>query len=318
MEPESLLCSMSQRVANKSEFRHRQVETDGLRVHLVEAGSPDTPTLMFLHGWPQNWRAFESIMTSLSHDVHVVAIDLPGIGESVVAPRSNDKETLAHYVHGVVEGMDLRNVTLVGHDVGGQIVYAYLHAYPKQLEKAVIMNVAVPGVDPWYEVKRNPHIWHFAFHAVPNLPEVLVRGKEAAYFDFFFDAISANRDGVSESARRTYVEAYSRPEALHIGFEWYRTFPQDEKDNVARKGNPVQTNVLYLRGERETGNLEDYLKGLRQSGLANVEGRLIPNSGHYAPDEQPNSVVAILQDFIASCQIEGSGLRTARQPKSTE
>ena len=73
-------------------------------------------------------------------------------------------------------------------------------------------------------------------------------------------------------------------------------FPQDEKENLASKGNSVQTRVLYLRGDRETGNLEDYVKGLRESGLPNVEGRLIPNSGHYAPDEQPGEVVAILRN----------------------
>ncbi|HXP44229.1 MAG TPA: hypothetical protein VN833_28535 [Candidatus Acidoferrales bacterium] len=40
------------------------------------------------------------------------------------------------------------------------------------------MNVAVPGVDPWSEVMRNPYIWHSAIHAIRNLPELLVRGEE--------------------------------------------------------------------------------------------------------------------------------------------
>jgi pimeloyl-ACP methyl ester carboxylesterase len=91
--------------------------------------------------------------------------------------------------------MGLKTLTLVGHDVGGQIVYSYLHSCPGDLHKAVIMNVAVPGVPPWFEVKRNPHIWHFAFHAVPDLPEKLVWGQQAAYFDFFYDAISARKGG---------------------------------------------------------------------------------------------------------------------------
>jgi pimeloyl-ACP methyl ester carboxylesterase len=53
------------------------------------------------------------------------------------------------HVHGLIESMKLPAVTLVGHHVGGRIVYAYLKAYPDELQKAVIMNVAVPGVDPW-------------------------------------------------------------------------------------------------------------------------------------------------------------------------
>ena len=75
---------------------------------------------------------------------------------------------------------------------------------------------------------------------------------------------------------------------------------KDEKDNIATKGSPVATRVLYLRGERESGNLGDYVQGLRQSGLTNVEGQLIPNSGHYALDEQPDKVIAVLREFVGS------------------
>ena len=85
-------------------------------------------------------------MTALSQEAHVVAIDLPGIGGSKTPPRSTDKHTLACHVHSLIEGMKLPSVTLVGHDVGGQIVYAYLKAYPDDLQKAVIMNVAVPVI----------------------------------------------------------------------------------------------------------------------------------------------------------------------------
>ncbi len=212
---------------------------------------------------------------------------------------SNDKKSLAKCVSGVIKRMELQTVTLVGHDIGGQIVYAYLHEYPGELRQAVIMNVAVPGIDPWSELKRNPNIWHFAFHAVPDLPERLVQGKEAIYFAFFYDAISARPGAISERARKTYVQAHSRPAALHTGFEWYRAFPQDEKDNIASRSRAIQCPVLYLRGEHETGKLEDYVKGLQESGLRNLRGRIIPSSGHFAPDEQPKQVTHVLREFIS-------------------
>jgi hypothetical protein len=66
------------------------------------------------------------------------------------------------------------------------------------------------------------------------------------------------------------AQAYARPVALRTGFEWYRAFPQDEKDNQGDKGDLVQTAVLYLRGEHEAGDLERYLNGLRSGGLRNV------------------------------------------------
>ena len=284
-------------VSMSSGLRERTAEIEGLSIYAVEGGSVEQPSILFLHGWPENWRGFEPIMVSLSNKTHVVAIDLPGIGNSRGTPTSNDKRTLARLVKGVIEQLDLRRVTLVGHDIGGQIVYAFLHAYPNDLERAVMMNIVVPGVDPWAEVERNPQIWHFAFHLVPGLPEALVTGHEATYFDFFFDRL-AGPVGVSKQQRENYVNAYSRPESLHTGFEWYRAFPRDQEDNLRVKGESVETPVLYLRGDHESGDLESYLRGLREGGLRNVRGRIIPNSGHFAQDEQPDEVVNALCDFM--------------------
>jgi pimeloyl-ACP methyl ester carboxylesterase len=238
-------------------------------------------------------------MSALGERAHCLAIDLPGIGGSETPPASGDKRALAAYVHGLVDMLDLRGVTLVGHDVGAQIVYAYLHEYPNELAGAVLMNIVIPGVDPWSEVIRNPSIWHFAFHAIPELPETLVTGRQAAYFDYFYDVLSATHAGVSAQARQAYVAAYSRPEALRTGFGWYRAFSQDEKDNIARQGHRVDTPVLYMRGDHEYGDMERYAAGLRTAGLRNVTGRLIQGCGHFAPDEQPIEVATVIGEFAA-------------------
>jgi pimeloyl-ACP methyl ester carboxylesterase len=282
-----------------SGLHHQQVEVRGLSIHVVQGGAVGKPALLFLHGWPEDWTAFEWLMFRLGREAHVVALDLPGIGASETPAPANDKRTLAGYVRGVVERLGLTDVTLVGHDVGGQVVYACLRDPPGGLARAVIMNVAIPGVDPWDEVKGNPAIWHFAFHAVPGLPEQLVAGRQAVYFDYFYDRLSARPGGVSARARETYVRAYSRPEALRTGFEWYRAFPQDEKDNRRAHADPVQIPVLYLRGENDPGlDLDRYVDGLRRAGLHDVRGRVVSNSGHFAMDEQPAEVLAALREFM--------------------
>jgi pimeloyl-ACP methyl ester carboxylesterase len=284
-----------------------QLSVEGLEIHAEEAGSVDRPAVLLLHGWPESWAAFTRIMELLAGDLRIVAIDLPGIGQSTSPAPANDKRTLARYVRGVIQTLGLRDVTLVGHDIGGQIVYAYLHAYPDDLRAAVIMNVAVPGVEPWPEVVRNPYIWHFGFHAVPKLPELLVQGHQAEYFGYFYDAISARPGAVDSRARQIYVEAYARPEALRTGFEWYRAFRQDEQDNQRVQGQKVETPVLYLRGGAERGlELECYVTGLRESGLTRVEGGTVPDSGHFAPDEQPEAVAGLLREFTQARQ-RGTG-----------
>lgn len=288
---------MASQIIPQSPLRHRQIEVEDISIHVVEGGADEQPAVLFLHGWPESWVEFEGIMTALSTEAHVVAIDLPGIGESKTPPAANDKRTLATYIHGLVTKMGLRNLTLVGHDAGGMITYAYLHAYPETLQRAVIMNVAIPGVDPWSDIIRNPYIWHFAFHSIPELPEKLVEDRQATYFAFFYDQLSGP-NSVDEQTRKAYVEAYARPEALRTGFEWYRAFQQDAKDNMEVKDVPVQTPVLYLRGEREAGDMERYLSGFRSNGLLNIQGRVIHDSGHFMVDEQPEALLAALRTFM--------------------
>lgn len=280
-------------------LRHRQVDVEGAAIHVVEGGAPDRPAVLFVHGWPESSAAFEPLMRRLQGQAHVVAMDLPGIGGSTTPPASGDKGSLARSVHGTIAALGLERVTLVGHDVGGMVAYAFLHRYPTALHRAVLMNVAVPGVEPWSEIKRNPLIWHYAFHSIPKLPETLVAGRQAEYFAWFYDRLSATPGAVTAEARERYAEAYARPAALRAGFDWYRAFPQDERNNLAVERQTVGTPVLYLRGEKDSGvGLERYVDGLRQGGLTDVRGDTIAGSGHFAPDEQPARVAEAIARFL--------------------
>lgn len=281
-------------------LEHRRIVADGSAIHVVESGRSDAPAIVFLHGWPQCWAAFAAVMQQLGDAAHCFAIDLPGIGGSQSPPRANDKRTLARHVRSAIETLGLRDVTLVGHDVGGMIAYAYLREFPDTLARAAILDVVIPGVEPWSAVIGNPQIWHFGFHAVPDLPEQLVRGREAAYFNFFFDAIAGSPTAIDARARAEYVAAYGRLEALHTGFEWYRAFARDAIDNAASLGRDVATPVLYARGERAPGELANYVQGLQDAGLRNAHGLLIPDSGHFSPDEQPERVAAVLRRFLGA------------------
>ncbi|HEY6510825.1 MAG TPA: alpha/beta hydrolase [Burkholderiaceae bacterium] len=286
--------------ASPSAFQRRQVAVDNILIHVVEHGDPARPATLFLHGWPQDWSAFERVMLAMGEGRHLVAIDLPGIGLSEGGLPTSDKRTIARCVRQLVDVLHLREVTLVGHDVGAQIVFAYLHLFADDVSRAVLMNAAVPGIDPWSQVMRSPKAWHVGFHAVPELPDLLVAGHQQRYFDHFFTGQSARRDGVSAAARAHYAKAYERPLALHTGFEWHRSFEQDERDNVQVRDHKVDTPVLYLRGQRETGLVDDYLKGLRAAGLQNVRGSLISDAGHFAPDEQPAAVAEAIGRFIGA------------------
>lgn len=283
-------------------FRHRQVAVGGSSLHVVEAGDPEAAPFLFLHGWPQSWRTWGPVMSLASRHARAVAIDLPGVGESTGDPTDGSKRQLAETVHQLAVELGLRDLTLVGHDAGGMVAYAYLREF-RDLRRAVIMDTSIPGIDPWEEVLRNPYLWHFAMHAIPELPERLVQGHQREYFDYFFDVLSPDPARIPDRERSAAAEAYAGDAALAAGFGWYRAFPRDAADNRRASGGvEVTTPVLYLRGEREMGRIDDYLVGLRASGLVNVEPALVPGAGHFTQVEAPEETWHLIAAFASRWQ----------------
>jgi pimeloyl-ACP methyl ester carboxylesterase len=284
-------------VHDDSIFRHEQVTVADSSLHVVEAGDPEAIPFLFLHGWPESWQSWRQIMTIASDRVRAIAIDLPGIGGSTGDPTDGSKRQIAVTVRGLIEIMGLQDLTLVGQDVGGMVTYAYLRMF-QDLRQAVVMDVVIPGIDPWEQVLRNPYLWHFAFHSIPGLPEALVQGHQREYFDYFYDAISADPSKITAEDRAIYAQAYSTDTALTAGFDWYRRFPEDARANSEDTSQaPTTTRLLYLRGEHEGGHLEEYAGGLRSGGLARVESALVPNAGHFTQEEAPDATWRLIADF---------------------
>jgi pimeloyl-ACP methyl ester carboxylesterase len=283
--------------SSKDGFRHRHVVVADSQLHAVEAGDPDGVPFLFLHGWPESWQSWRQVMTVAARQARPVAIDLPGVEASSGAATDGSKQQLAAVVHELIATMGLREVTLVGQDVGGMIAYTYLRAY-QDLARVVIMDVVMPGVDPWEEVLRNPYLWHFAMHMIPALPERLVQGHQEEYFGYFYDVLSHDKRRISAEARAAYAKAYATDSALTAGFNWYRTLYQDAADNrQAAAGSPATTPLLYLRGEHESGNIDTYVQGLRAAGVTHVEQAVVPDAGHFTQEENPEQTWQLIARF---------------------
>jgi pimeloyl-ACP methyl ester carboxylesterase len=151
----------------------------------------------------------------------------------------------------------------------------------------VIMDVPVPGVEPWEEFVRAPFLWHFALHAVPGLPEILTTGKQAEYLGYFYDLLSAHPGVPGAQSRAEQVAAYDSPGALTAGFDWYRAFPDDVEHNLeVSRGAATATPLLYLRGSAERGgDIATYARGFRRAGVSSVESATVEGSGHFPQEE---------------------------------
>lgn len=277
-------------------LREERVTVGEFTLNVVRAGDPAAPAVLFLHGWPESARSWAAVQRLAAAEFHAVAVDLPGIGGSAGPATDGSKAALAAVVGELIEALGLREVVLVGQDAGGMVAYRCLRDLPG-LRKVVIMDVVVPGLGPWEEVLHNPHVWHFGFHSTPDLPERMVQGKQRAYFDFFYDFLSVDPSAIDDAARDAYAAAYATDAALTAGFNWYRTFPADAERNAADR-EPVDTPLLYLRGEREGGTMADYLTGFAEAGVRDVTSALIPDAGHFTQEEAPEATWAAIEAFI--------------------
>lgn len=282
----------------ESSFVHKHIALGERSIHIVEAGMHKRDSIVFLHGWPQDWTEWQRIMELASATHHVIAVDLPGVGGSSSIP-GGEKIAMAQLIHEGIGTLKLGTYTLVGHDAGAMTAYAYLRAYPTELRAAVLMDSVIPGLEPWTKVLANPFLWHFAFHNTPELPELLVMGHQRRYFDHFFDLLTKDHGAIGSTARDHYAAAYGTAGALRAGFDWYRGFAKDAEVN-RRQTTSIDTPVLYLRGEFEGGNMEEYVAGFHAAGLQSVTTARIPDSGHYSPEENPPAVWNEIGKFVVA------------------
>ncbi|MBN9794744.1 alpha/beta hydrolase [Pseudonocardia sp. TMWB2A] len=269
-------------------------------MHYVAGGTG--PPVVLLHGWPQSWYAWWPIMPALAEHYTVYAVDLPGLGDSEGVPTGYDKATLARYVHGLVaEHLGLREVRIVGHDLGAGVGFRYAAQYPDEVLRYAHLDYPLPG--PALSAARYATFsWHIAFHTKRVVPETVVADDVREYLSLFYAQVA--HDGESFGGSRTtppfdereideFTRTYSRPQVLSGGFELYRALGRDERDNTAAA--PVPTPTMLMTAQ-----------GLLTSTRPSVESRLpnlvraveVPGSGHWLPEENPGFVLAELLTFL--------------------
>jgi pimeloyl-ACP methyl ester carboxylesterase len=277
-------------------FISSTARVNGTTLHYVRGGSG--PAVILLHGFPQDWSVFRRVMPRLARTFTVVAVDLRGIGGSTPAANAYEAATLGEDIHVLALDLGLEKPYVARHDNGGMVAYALARLHPQGIRGVMILDVPLPGLEPWDQVKADPALWHFGFHQTPNAPERLITGREAIYFrEMFFNRLARNRDAISDDDLAHYVRSYASPEQLRAGLEFYRAYPDNERFNAARR-EPIDVPIVLAGGEHSLAPLNAMVaESLRNHGWRNVSIEVIANSGHQVIDEQPATVAELLERY---------------------
>jgi len=268
---------------------------DGI-VHYLTAGKGEP--LVLLHGIPQTSYEWRHVIPLLADRFQIVAPDLRGLGDSSRAESGFDKKTVAHDVWRLVnDHLKIDSFYLVGHDWGGPTAFALTTAHQEAVRRLAILDVAIPGDGA--DFSQGGRRWHHALFRTPHLPEALLQDREHIYFDWLFDNYGYLPTSVTEADRAEYLRTYRKPGAMSAMFGYYRALPQDGEDNkafIATNGK-LRLPILALGGDKAFGRGMETLESLQRV-AENVRGGLVPNSGHWVTEEQPEFVANELRKFF--------------------
>src|ERR1041384_5602038 len=127
-----ILCFMTACQAQTS-IQSRFVSAGDVRFHYLIAGKGEP--VILLHGYAQNSHMWRPLMVELAKTRLVIAPDLRGFGQSSKPDGGYDKKTMAQDVHALASSLGFKQASVVGHDIGLMVAYAYAAQYPTEVNR---------------------------------------------------------------------------------------------------------------------------------------------------------------------------------------
>ncbi|WP_338871283.1 alpha/beta fold hydrolase [Myxococcus stipitatus] len=283
------------------------IPLDSLRVQALEAGPPDGPLVLLLHGFPELSESWRDVLPRLAAEgYHAVAPDLRGYGGTDRPRWGYDLDTLAQDVEQLAHHLQPgRPVHVVGHDWGGAIAYHLAATRPEVVATLTVVNCPHPSVlvrRIWKpaQLRRS---WYMFFFQLPWLPERLLSAHGGQRVPWLIRRGMAPGTRMSDERLSPYAANLSHPDAARAAVEYYR-------QSMRGLLNPAQARRMlrdYPRirapfrlvwaeedpalGRELTVDLEPYFEQPPQVSY-------LPGVGHFAPLEAPEQVAARILEHL--------------------
>lgn len=286
-------------------FKQQTISTpEGADIFVRSGGKG--PVVLLIHGFGDTGDMWAPLAADLASTHTVIVPDLRGIGLSSHPAGGYDKRTQAADLRAVVLALGYDRAAVVGHDIGNMVSYAYAARYPDKVERLIVMDAPIPGIDPWYEIIRQPELWHFSFGG-PDM-ERLVQGRERIFLDRFWNEFGAHPERIDEATRAHYAALYALPGGMHSGFSQFKAFTKDAEDNKITQRTKLPMPVLAVGGEKSFGST----MAINMRNVASdVTEAIVPDAGHWLMEENPSATIRLIHDFLGETQRAAGDRRIA-------
>jgi non-heme chloroperoxidase len=258
-------------------FATAQVAT-GPRLHYAEHGDADGRAVVFLHGWPDSWFSFSSVMELLPARLHAFSLDQRGFGESEKPEGGYGVDVFAADVVAFFDAMGIDRGAVVGHSFGSFVARRVAIAYPERVARLVLIG---SGLTPANPVTREVQA------TLPGISDPIPR-----QFARDFQAGTLYAPVPPTFFEQTVDESLKLPARLWRDvFDALLTYV--DADQLAR----ISAKTLLIWGEHDAlfpRTDQDLLtRAIRDSTL-----NVYPGTGHCPNWERPEQVAADLAAFL--------------------
>jgi pimeloyl-ACP methyl ester carboxylesterase len=282
------------------DLEHSKIRTNGIHLHVVQAGPKSGVPVLLLHGFPENWRCWIRQIPALSAaDCRVIAPDQRGynLSDKPKGIKAYCLDTLVEDIAGLIKALDYEKVNLVGHDFGALVAWMLAIKYPEKLHRLGIINVPHPAV-MWRFLRRDfeqmRRSLYALFFQLPWLPETILRAGNWAVIAN--GMLRNGRDNAfTDEDIAMYKEAWSQPGAMTAMLNWYRAAARYQPEISNDMQVHIRTLILW--------GVQDFALSRRMArpSLDYCEdGNLVfyPGATHWVQREEADEVNRQLLSFI--------------------
>lgn len=287
------------------DIEHRDILTNGIRLHCALAGPADGPLVIALHGFPEFWRGMLGPITALARaGFRVVAPDQRGYGTSE-KPEGIDAyriEELSADAAGLIAALGRDRAAVVGHDWGAAVAWWLALTRPELVERLVVVNVPHPSVFA-REVKSNRRqlrkSWYIFAIQAPWLPERLAFGRLTRPRFARMITRTANAGSFDPSYVKQLEDAWAQPGAGTGMMNWYRASVRRRPERLADKRVHVPTLILW--GRRDVALSETMVQPSADL-CDEVRVEFFDDATHWVLHDEPEQTARLIVEFLSAAR----------------
>ena len=280
-------------------LEHGKPRVNAVEIHYAIGGSGEP--VFLLHGVPKTMSYWRLVVPLLTPHYTIVTVDNRGFGGSERPPAGYDTATMAGDVAELATYLGFGQFRVAGEDWGAAIAYALAAQHRTRVRQLVFQETLLPGLpteehDPSLAPDDARTGWHFSFFSLPNLPELLLAGRDRQFWTYFSRRQMWNPSALTERDIDEMVRSVEQPGGTRAILEMYRARSVDAEQNRPHYADPIACPVLAVGAQAYLGK---QVSRQLMHVACDVRGAVIPESGHNIALENPAALAQAYLDFFA-------------------